>query len=187
MEGMKNTTKESKEILAKTDSKGRTVRVTMEIDGYGTPTISATCDGGQCKAGYMRCPQPIAANGKQIHSLIGQAPSYGFTAAETAQIERYIESARRDQQRAADQVAAQPVNAERSQVDEMFERANRRRDYPGEYFGLLGDAKAALAAWRAKYPKAAAAEDDRDKVAAEERATQRKRDYESSFIARGLD
>ena len=180
---MKNAA-EQFEILTKTDSTGRTIRVTMDLDQYGTPVLHAQGDGLPEMSGYTPCPRPIIANGKRIHGIIGK---YGFTQPEAAQIERAIEAARRARQKAADVVAAQPVNAERSRVDAMFERAARRKDWPGEYFPLLSDAKAAFAAWRTKYPEASAAEDARDKSAADERATQRQRDYESSFIARGLD
>ena len=62
-----------------------------------------------------------------------------------------------EQRREADR--RNPVNIARSRVNHLFARAERRIDYPGEYYPMLSGARAALAAWRAQYPDAARAED----------------------------
>jgi hypothetical protein len=48
---------------------------------------------------------------------------------------------------------------ERERINSMFDRAEDKRDYPGEYFPLLDAAKNALADWREKYPEEAKIED----------------------------
>lgn len=56
-----------------------------------------------------------------------------------------------------------PANIERAQIEGMFNRAENQRNYPGAYFNALHRAESALAAWRAKYPADAAAEDARNR------------------------
>ena len=51
----------------------------------------------------------------------------------------------------------------RNEVNELFRKAERLRDYPGAYFNALGKAKAALAQWKAENP-AEAAEEEREKI-----------------------
>lgn len=50
------------------------------------------------------------------------------------------------------------AQTERARIDRMYRDAERRRDYPGEFFPLRNAAEAALAAWRARYPAEATAE-----------------------------
>jgi hypothetical protein len=47
---------------------------------------------------------------------------------------------------------------ERNKIEQMFDRAESKRDYPGSYFPAKIAAEKALKAWREKYPKAAALE-----------------------------
>ena len=75
----------------------------------------------------------------------------------------------------------------RADISRMFEAAEAKRDYPGSYFPALMKAQAALKAWQQQYPEAA--EEERAareaKRAAEE--ARRQRNFENSFIGRGLD
>jgi hypothetical protein len=76
---------------------------------------------------------------------------------------------------------------ERNAIEQAFDRAENKRDYPGSYFPALIAARKSLAAWREKWPAEAAAE---DADAAERKAAAKARadaDYASSFIGRGLD
>lgn len=67
--------------------------------------------------------------------------------------------AARDEYRAeVDAIRNDPANVERRRIDQMYAEAERRRDYPGEYYAMLAEADAALKAWREKYPRAAAKE-----------------------------
>jgi len=66
--------------------------------------------------------------------------------AEALEAER--EAARRD-----------PANIARNQVHDLFDRAKRYENYPGEYYPMMQRARAALAAWRQQYSAAARAED----------------------------
>lgn len=59
----------------------------------------------------------------------------------------------------AQQKAACPEWRERRRVTQMFRRAERLKDYPGDYFPALAEAEKALAAWGEKYPAAAREED----------------------------
>jgi hypothetical protein len=67
------------------------------------------------------------------------------------------------------------------------EAAERLRDYPGSYFPARMRAEAALKAWREKYPEAAAAEDSERVAYRAKEESRKQKEYESSFIGRGLD
>lgn len=79
------------------------------------------------------------------------------------------------------------AETERHRIDLMFDRAEDLRDYPGDYFPAKIKAKKALAAWREKYPEAAA--EEAAEHAAREAAEKARKDeqYRTSFVARGLD
>ncbi|MGD0630973.1 MAG: hypothetical protein ABR987_16720 [Terracidiphilus sp.] len=69
----------------------------------------------------------------------------------------------------------------------MFDRAESKRDWPGEYFQTIGDARAALAAWADKYPVEAKTEADAKAARIAEDKARRDADFASSFIGRRLD
>lgn len=76
---------------------------------------------------------------------------------------------------------------ERNEVSALFDKAESLRDYPGSYFPARAKARAAKAAWEAKYPAEVEAE---KKEAAEFKAKEEARraeDFKNSFIGRGLD
>lgn len=50
------------------------------------------------------------------------------------------------------------AQAERSKIERMYDAAEAKRDWPGSYFPAVYQARAALSAWRAKYPREAARE-----------------------------
>jgi len=50
------------------------------------------------------------------------------------------------------------AQTERNVIEQMFERAESKRDYPGNYFPAQIAAEKALKAWREKYPREAATE-----------------------------
>lgn len=54
-----------------------------------------------------------------------------------------------------------PARIARNKVFEMFEKARRRYDYPGEYYPLLKAAEKALEEWLLAYPEAAKEEKKR--------------------------
>lgn len=62
-----------------------------------------------------------------------------------------------------DGVALDPVS-ERERIHYLFDKAERCRDYPGTYFPLLGEARAALAKWRENFPAAAREEDRKNLI-----------------------
>jgi hypothetical protein len=71
----------------------------------------------------------------------------------------------------------------RARVTNLFARAESLEDSPAAYLAADRQAREALAAWRDRYPEAAAAE---DAAAAEEKA-RKAAEYRHSFIARGID
>ena len=77
--------------------------------------------------------------------------------------------------------------AEYARIIGMFERAESLRDWPGSYFPALQKAQAAMAEWRAKFPAAAKAEDERDVADRKAEDERREREYKRSFIGRGID
>ena len=50
------------------------------------------------------------------------------------------------------------AQSERNRIEQMFDRAEDKRDYPGSYFPAKMAAEKALKAWREKYPRQAALE-----------------------------
>src|SRR3990170_1881114 len=73
----------------------------------------------------------------------------------------------------------------RADVSQLFAAAERLQDDPGEYFPALGQAKAALAAWRAQYPAEAEAERQEHQADRQAETERREREYRSSFTRRG--
>lgn len=69
----------------------------------------------------------------------------------------------------------------------MIEAAEDMRDYPGEYFPAKMRAEKALRDWEATYPEAAAKEIAEQKAWREAEEARKKKEYEESFIGRGLD
>ena len=67
--------------------------------------------------------------------------------------------AARDEYRAElDAIRNDPANIERNKISAMYAKAEKHINYPGDYYGILAEADAALKAWQAKYPVAAARE-----------------------------
>ena len=81
------------------------------------------------------------------------------------------------EQRAAYQ-EANPGCVERGEIERLLARAEKHRDYPGEYYGILAEHKRRLAAWRLKYP-AEARQEDADDLRA-------KADYQRSLASGAL-
>lgn len=75
----------------------------------------------------------------------------------------------------------------RGKVDRMFEAAEDLRDYPGDYFPAVARAEKALKDWQAAYPEAAAKIIAEQKAWREAEVARKKKEYEESFIGRGLD
>jgi len=66
--------------------------------------------------------------------------------------------------------ARTPAQIERDEIEGMYADAEDCRDYPGDYFRLLGRAKARLEAWKEQYPAAATEEHAQElRSAAEEK------------------
>lgn len=67
--------------------------------------------------------------------------------------------AARDEYRAElDAIRNDPANIERNRIEGLYAKAEKHINYPGDYYGILAEADAALKAWQAKYPAAAARE-----------------------------
>lgn len=75
----------------------------------------------------------------------------------------------------------------RAKVRSLFAIANSKQDYPGAYFPLKAKAQAALEQWRLDYPEEATEEKRLNEEYRTETKAQRKKDFEESFIGRGLD
>jgi hypothetical protein len=82
---------------------------------------------------------------------------------------------------------AYTMSSERAKIEQMFDKTENLRNYPGSYFPALGKAKTALAAWRESHPIEAQAEATDKAERAAQRDAEREADYKSSFIGRGLD
>ncbi len=115
-------------------------------------------------------PNPIAPPAKQIAMLrqIGKDPAdydaYRMPLAKDLyllvpnKVTPSLLDARDEYRAEINAIRNDPANVERRRIDAMYAKAERLVDYPGEYYGLLADAEAALKAWTAKYPAAAAKE-----------------------------
>ena len=79
------------------------------------------------------------------------------------------------------------AETERDRISSMFDRAEDLRDYPGDYFPARIKAKKALAAWREKYPEAAAAEAAEHAALRAADEARREEQHRTSFVGRGLD
>ena len=76
---------------------------------------------------------------------------------------------------------------ERERISRMHEDAEDLRNWPGSYFPAIAKANAALAAWKEKYPEAAAAEKEEAERKAAARKAEREANYRNSFIGKGID
>lgn len=72
-------------------------------------------------------------------------------------------------------------------VEALREAAEDMQDDPGEYFPAKMRAEKALKDWEAAYPEAAAKEIAEQKAWREAEEARKKKEYEESFIGRGLD
>ena len=79
------------------------------------------------------------------------------------------------------------ARVERAAIAKMFVKAESLRDYPGSYFPILQRAQAMLAAWKCQYPIEAAEEQRANGEFAQQQKETGERDYETSFIGRGIE
>lgn len=112
-------------------------------------------------------PDPVAPTGKYADALrkAGKNPAdydayiiNGLPILMPKTVTPALLAARDEYRAEVDAIRNDPANMERRKIAAMYVKAERLRDYPGEYYGMLAEADAALRAWREKYPKAAARE-----------------------------
>jgi len=130
--------------MIKTLSTGEQIEITAHDRGTWIQIESSIGERGS----LLMFPKPKQQNGV---TLVAHAGSLGLTANDVATLKAEAsEDARR---KAAEN--SKPVNVARRRVSGLFDAAERRLDYPGEYYPLLRDAQRALADWRKEYPEAA--------------------------------